>query len=285
MLRSLLQLVVIFLLVLTVAGAPLMIGIRGEAITIQPESFVIHTVKLLEDISSGSLGTYYLGENEREIAEDIWRYAENSFFLLFSSMLIAVGISIVFGIFLHRFGPVRIVQRFFDVMSTIPDFVQVLFALTLAISFYKWTGIRLVTLSPFSENKSFWFPVLVLSLGPTLYLLKLVTLKYYQTSAEDYIRTALAKGLNVWHINLHHVFKNIKPFLIADLKKAISVSLANLFMVEYLLNVVGVTRFIFGGYQFNAVAIGLFILLVLSTVVYLSIRLILYVFERGLVYE
>lgn len=279
------QIVAIFFLVLVVAGAPLILQARGEEVYFQPEKFIAHTAYLVDNISHGTLGTYYLGRNERDIAGDILPYAENSFLLLFFSILIAVVISVSFGMFLHRFRFVHYYQRVLDIFSTIPDFVQVLFFMLAAIAFYKMTDIRLITLSPFSDANNNWFPTLILSVGPTLYLMKVVSLKYYQTCGEDYIRTALAKGMSVRYIILHHVFKNVKPFLIADLKKAISITIANLFVVEYLLNVVGVTRFIFGQYQFTTAAIGLMILLILSLLVYVLIRLILYLFERGFVYE
>lgn len=285
MFKYLQQTLIVFFLVLVVAGAPLILQARGEEVYFQPERFVAQTAYLLDNMSHGTLGTYFLGRNERDIAGDILPYAENSFSLLFFSLLIAVFISICFGLFLHRFRAVHVYQRILDLVSTIPDFVQVLFFMLAAIAFYKATDIRLITLSPFSDANNNWFPTLILSVGPTLYLMKGVSLKYYQICGEDYIRTALAKGLNVRYIILHHVFKNVKPYLIADLKKAISITIANLFVVEYLLNVVGVTRFIFGQYQFAAAAVGLVVLLVLSFIVYGLLWLILYLFERGFIYE
>lgn len=285
MFKILQQVVAVFFLVLVVAGAPLILQARGEEVYFQPERFIAHAALLVENISDGTLGTYTLGRNERDIAGDILPFAENSFLLLFFALLIAVTISIIFGMFLHRYRVVHIYQRILDIISTVPDFVQVLFFMLAAIAFYKMTDIRLITLSPFSEANNNWFPTLILSVGPTLYLMKVVSLKYSQTCGEDYIRTALAKGMNVRYIILHHVFKNVKPFLIADMKKAISITIANLFVVEYLLNVVGVTRFIFGEYQFSTAAIGLMLLLVISLVVYMLIWLILYLFERGFIYE
>jgi peptide/nickel transport system permease protein len=84
------------------------------------------------------------------------------------------------------------------------------------------------------------------------------------------------------------MYKNIKPTLLADLKKTIAIAVTNLFIVEYLLNVVGITRFIFSksaGYQFAPSVIGLFCIILLSLLVYLLIRLLLYLFERAVVYK
>lgn len=288
MLTYLKQVAGMFLLVILVCGAPLMLYTEKEEVVFAPENVVSHVVYLFEKLAEGSLGTYYLGVNEREISEDILPFTINTFELLFVSVMLAVIISILFGLFLHRNRFVRFIQRLLDVISAIPDFILILFSIVLAISFYKLTNIRLITLSPTSDAANNWFPTAVLALGPTIFLLKIVALKYEQIAGEDYIKTALAKGLRVRHIQLHHVYKNIKPYLLADLKKAIAITVANLFIVEYSLNVVGLTRFIFtkgGGYQFNSSVMGLMGIILLSILVYLLVRLLLYLFERAVIYK
>jgi peptide/nickel transport system permease protein len=249
---------------------------------------VSRTVYLIEKIAGGSLGVYYVGETEREIANDILPFAQNSFELLFFSVFIAVVAALLFGLFLQRFGAVRHFQRVLDILSTIPDFILILFSILAAVNFYKWTDIRIITLSPTSDASNNWFPMAVLAIGPTIFLLKVVSLKYAEIGGEDYIKTALAKGMGIWHVLVHHVYKNILPFLLADLKKAIAITVANLFIVEYSLNVVGLTRFIFSKYspyQFNAAVMGLMGIIILSILVYLLIRGILYLFERVVVYK
>ncbi|WP_343071587.1 ABC transporter permease subunit [Brevibacillus choshinensis] len=282
------QLLGMFFLVIAVCGGPFMLYTVKEEIVFAPENVVVRTVYLLQQIGGGSLGTYYLGENERSIAEDIVPFAVSTFELLFSSVLIAVVASLVFGLFLQRFGVVRHFQKVLNLVATIPDFILIFVAILAAIGFYKLTNIRIITLSPTSDADNNWFPMTLLAIGPTIFLMKVISLKYTQIGGEDYIKTALAKGMGIWHVLIHHVYKNIKPFLLADLKKTIAITVANLFIVEYLLNVVGLTRFIFsksGGYQFNAAVMGLLGIILLSILVYLLIRFILYMFERAVVYK
>ncbi|WP_235827968.1 ABC transporter permease subunit [Brevibacillus migulae] len=265
-----------------------MLYTHKEEVVFEPERVVSRVVYLIEKFTEGSLGTYYLGVNEREIAEDILPFTLSSFELLFCSIMISVIISILLGLFMHRNRLSRIVQRVLDIISMVPDFILILFSIVLAIGFYKLTNIRLITLSPTSDAANNWFPTAVLALGPTIFLVKVVVLKYAEIAGEDYIKTALAKGLKLRHVQLHHVYKNIKPFLLADLKKAIAITVANLFIVEYSLNVVGLTRFIFtkgGGYQFNSSVMGLMGIILLSIFVYVLVRLFLYLFERTLVYR
>ncbi|MBG9944161.1 ABC transporter permease subunit [Brevibacillus formosus] len=282
------QLIGMFFLVIVVCGGPFMLYTQKEEIVFEPGNIVVHTVYLIQQIAEGSLGTYYSGQTERSIAEDILPFAISSFELLFASVSVAVLASIMFGLLLQRFRIVRQFQKVLNLLATIPDFILIVVSIVGAVGFYKMTNIRIITLSPVSDSESTWFPITLLSIGPTIFLMKVVSLKYAQIGGEDYIKTALAKGMGIWHVLIHHVYKNIKPFLIADLKKTIAISVANLFIVEYLLNVVGLTRFIFskdGGYEFNAAVMGLLGIILLSILVYLLIRLILYVIERAVVYK
>ncbi|MFF0827483.1 ABC transporter permease subunit [Brevibacillus sp. NPDC003359] len=282
------QLLGMFFLVIVVCGGPFMLYTQKEEIVFEPGNIIVHTVYLIQQIAEGSLGTYYSGQTERSIAEDILPFAISSFELLFASVSVAVVASIIFGLLLQRFRIVRQFQKVLNLLATIPDFILIVVSIVGAVGFYKLTNIRIITLSPVSDSESTWFPITLLAIGPTIFLMKVVSLKYVQIGGEDYIKTALAKGMGIWHVLIHHVYKNIKPFLIADLKKTIAITVANLFIVEYLLNVVGLTRFIFskdGGYEFNAAVMGLLGIILLSILVYLLIRLILYVIERAVVYK
>ncbi|MET3290615.1 UNVERIFIED_CONTAM: peptide/nickel transport system permease protein [Brevibacillus sp. OAP136] len=287
MLTALKQFIGMFFLVLLVAGTPLMLYTANEEVQFEPDGMISHAVYLLESLAEGSLGTYYLGTTERSIADDILPFTVQSFQLLFTSVLIAVVGSLTFGLFFQRIRLVRIVQRMLDVIATIPDFILILFSIVLAVGFYKMTNVRIITLSPTSDASNNWFPTMVLALGPTIYLLRVVSMKYVQVCGEDYIATAVAKGMNVRHVQLHHVYKNIKPYFVADLKKAVAITIANLFIVEYSLNVVGLTRFIFSrsGYQFTAAVMGLLGIICLSIIVYFLMIAILYVFERSVIYK
>lgn len=277
-----------FFLVVIVCGGPFMLYSVKEEVHFSPENVVTRTAYLLSQIGEGSLGTYFSGNSERSIAEDIVPYAIQSFKLMFWSVLIAVVASLLFGLFLQRFSAVRLFQRVLNLLSTIPDFVLIMLSVMAAIQFYKWTDIRIITLSPTSDTNNLWFPLTMLAIGPTIFLMRVISLKYEQIGGEDYIKTALAKGMGIWHILAHHVYKNVKPFLVADLKKTVAITVANLFVVEYLLNVVGLTRFVFtknGPFQFNAAVMGLLSIILLSILVYLLIRAILSVFEGIAVYK
>jgi peptide/nickel transport system permease protein len=287
MFRFFQQLAIIIILIIILAALPLIISIGPER-----DGLVWNFAQLPEifrhffsQILSGSLGTYQLGMQERDIAQDIGDNFLTSLKVMVISGNAAVILSIIFGVFISRYRAAKVFNFFLNVLSAIPDFILIIFSLVIAVSFYKWTGIRIVSLRPDAGALNLWFPTLLVSIAPTLYLFKIVSVKYYQTGGEDYIRTAVAKGMGINYINFQHVYKNIEPFIKAETVKMISLSAGNLFIVEYIMNVSGITKFIFQSTDVQPVIIGLFSMLVISAIVYGSIRLVLYLFKRGFIYE
>ncbi|MEH7345270.1 ABC transporter permease subunit [Bacillus sp. JJ1532] len=287
MLRSLQQIVIIFLLILSLAAIPMIVEVNPLENRLEWHFEKLPRIygDFISEISNGSLGTYQLGTQQREIAEDI----RNNFFTSLKIMLIGVNVSIIisliFGIFVSRFRLTKLFNFILNLLSAIPDFIIIILSLILAVNIYKVTGVRIISLRADAGTLNLWFPTLLVSIAPTLYMFKLVSVKYLQMSSEDYIKTAVAKGMRLNYINFHHVYKNVEPFIKAELIKVISLSVGNLFIIEYIMNVSGITKFIFQSNEIQPIAIGLFSMLFISGVVYLSIRIVLYLFKRGFIYE
>lgn len=281
------QVIFIIFLILFVASLPMIIEINPVEKSISWNFQVLPEMlsSFFSELTSGSLGTYQLGSQERLIAEDIGRYFKTSLILMVSGVNIGIIVSLMFGIFVSRFRVTRFVNFVINGLTMIPDFILIILSVLFAVQVYQLTGIRVISLSPGSGALNLWFPILLVSLSPSLYLFKLVAVKYYQISGEDYIRTAVAKGASVDYINLQHVYKNIEPFIVAELTKIISLAIGNMFIIEYLLNVSGITKFIFFSSAFQPITIGLFAMLLISFLVYFSVRLGLYLFKRGFIHE
>ncbi|OCA90890.1 ABC transporter permease [Bacillus sp. FJAT-27225] len=287
MIRIIQQFVIIVFLILFLAALPAFVFINPATQSMDwtfekaPEMFLT----FFHNLSDGGLGTYELNGRMRIISEDIG----DNFTTSLSIILVGVGagvlLSLIFGIFISRFRLTRVVNAILTFLAAIPDFILIIMSLVLAVKFYTWTGIRVISLMPGSGALNIWFPMLMTGIAPTLYLFKIVAVKYYQTSGEDFVRTAVAKGLGPTYINFQHVFKNIEPFIKAELTKVISLAVGNLFIIEYLLNVQGITKFIFQNSEMQPVAIGLFSMLIISFITYSAIRLALYLFKRGFIYE
>jgi peptide/nickel transport system permease protein len=287
MVRIIQQSAIIFILILFLAALPNIIQVdpADKTVSFEFERFPQLYGDFIKELSKGNLGTYTLGSQEREISKDIGDNFVTSLLIMLCGVNMGVIFSVLFGVFISRYRLTRIVNLLLNVLSTIPDFIIIIGSIILAVKFYKWTGVRVISLSPSAGPINIWFPMVLVGIAPTLYLFKLVAVKYHQISGEDYIRTAVAKGLKLNYINFQHIYKNIEPFIIADLTKVVSLATGNLFIIEYLLNITGITKFIFLSKEFQPISIGLFSVLMISLLVYLSVRLVLYLFKRGFIYE
>ncbi|MDQ0271035.1 ABC transporter permease subunit [Cytobacillus purgationiresistens] len=287
MARFVQQMVIIFFLIIFLAALPIMITINPEENSIEwtfqyvPEAIGNFIIQL----SQGSLGTYQVGYQERPIADDIGDNFMTSLTIMIVGVNAGLILSLIFGIFISRFRMTKVFNFVMNILSAIPDFILIVFAMLFAIKFYKWTGIRIISLRPDAGAMNTWFPTMLIGMAPALYMFKLISVKYYQTGGEDYIRTAVAKGMKLNYINFHHVFKNIEPFIHAELVKVISLAIGNLFIIEYILNVQGITKFIFQSFEVQAMAVGLFAMLLISFIVYVSVRILFYLFKRGFIHE
>ena len=287
MVRIIQQSVIIFALILLLAALPNILGVNME--TQKPEWHFERLPKIYTDfisnLSQGSLGTYQIGAESREISDEIGDNFVISFLLIAAGVNIGIIFSLFFGVFVSRFRFTRIFNLMLNLLAAIPDFILIILSLILAVKIYKETGFRVVSLRPDAGPINLWFPMILVGIAPTLYLFKIIAVKYYQISGDDYIKTAVAKGMKLNYINFQHVYKNIEPFIVAELVKVISLAIGNLFIVEYLMNVSGITKFIFLSNAAQPLAVGLFSLLIISLLVYISARLLLYLFKRGFIYE
>lgn len=284
--RVIQQIAVIFFLILFLAALPMTLKIDSANGTVQWDIEAISGIysDFLKDAAKGSLGTYQLGYQERPIAADIGDNFFTSLSIVFAAVIAAIVVSITFTIFIGRYRAAKGFHYILNLLSVIPDFILIILALALAVNFYKWTGIRVISLRPDGGALYSWFPMMVVAIAPTIYLFKSVALKYYDVSGEDYIRTAVAKGFGTNYINVHHVFKNIEPFIFAEMPKVVSLTVGNLFIVEYLLNVSGITKFIFQSTNMQPIAVGLFALLIISLLVLVAVKLLFFIFKRGFIH-
>ncbi|WP_461611362.1 ABC transporter permease subunit [Cytobacillus kochii] len=288
MVRYIQQMIIVIFLILFLATLPsiVLVDPANGTVSLNFARFPSMVGNFFKELSTGSLGTYYVGMEQRSIASEIGDNFFTSFYIVFVGVLLSILLSLLFGIFLSRFYLTKIFRVMMNIISTIPDFIFIIFALLFAVNIYKWTGFRVVSFLPNGGALNIWFPMVLVAIAPSIYLFKLISERYFLIAGEDYIRTAVAKGLKVDRINFQHVYKNIEPFLTADLVKVLSLAIGNLFIVEYLLNVSGLTKFVFQSFgDPQPIAIGLFCMLIISLIVFLAIRLLLYLFKRGFIYE
>ncbi|MCM3005024.1 ABC transporter permease subunit [Priestia koreensis] len=283
MLKTIWKVIFGVLLIAIIAGFPLLQDPERASLIPQFKN----ALNVIRELRLSSFTTYTNAYSEMgmplskgQLWQDIVPLAINSGLMLFYSLMIALVVSMICGYVFHRAFLSKMVRGIISLLAIIPDFVYVLLGIYVAITLYKKTGILLMVLSPKASLDFPLYPLIFLSLTPMMYLIKMLAYKYKELLTEDYIRTAMAKGLSKQYIDLQHVYKNLKPFLQADLKKVISLTVGSLFIVEYLFLIPGLTKLIFIGYEFPKVLIALSILTIIAVLNYYVIQLFLYLFEK-----
>lgn len=212
----------------------------------------------------------------------VQRYVITSFLYLLTSALITVSFSLIIAGWQSR-SKREWMKDIIGFLGTIPDFVLVLFLQMGVVFFYQTTGMHLARVATRGIGEhAILLPLITLSLIPSIYLIRSLSERTYDVLTEDYILTSKAKGLRKIYIFIQHVVRNVLPFLKADLHKVFAILMSNLFIVEYLFNISGLSALLFNSisYQFDFTVNILLVLVLLYIVLYGSARLFIVGLER-----
>jgi peptide/nickel transport system permease protein len=270
--------IAIFLL----AAIPLSISISEDNLSISIQAFVDLIKNYLAGLLNGESFIYQEGRDRfPNFLKDIPAYFFTSFLYLGIAGILSVSIGMVVSAW-HSKSKKEWMKDIIGFLGTIPDFILVLFLQLGVVFIYQSTGFKVARVASLSTNDiAIALPLIVLTIVPTIYLIRTLAERTYDVLTEDYILTAKAKGLKRMYIFIHHVVRNVIPFLKADLHKVIAIMMSNLFIVEYLFNIRGITRIIFeSAYQYNLVVNTLFALVILYLLLYWSIRIFIIILER-----
>ncbi len=106
-------------------------------------------------------------------------------------------------------------------------------------------GLKLKIL-PVALYESPWhliLPVITLSFLPAAYIARIIRAQMLEQLGEEYIKTAIAKGLPLTQIIFKHAFKNCLISLITILGPIIAVLITGSFVVEYIFAIPGMGRY------------------------------------------
>ncbi|MGL1893449.1 MAG: ABC transporter permease subunit [Spirochaetaceae bacterium] len=194
-----------------------------------------------------------------------------------------IGIVIGFPIGLLRYKKqISKSQNILNFISSIPDFIIILFLQLFAVYFKSITGVRFAKISGLG-SLPLLLPFIAMSLYPVIYVIKQVSRGAYEVSCQNYIQFARAKGLKRSKIIFSHIIPALLPGLSVDVTKVTTLVLANVFITERLFRITGITTFMFkysflseGGYQFGFVVSCLLYIFLIYLIVSISLKLIIY---------
>jgi ABC-type dipeptide/oligopeptide/nickel transport system permease component len=166
-------------------------------------------------------------------------------------------------------------------IAVVPDFVLALLLQLTVVWIYKSTGIRVARVVSLTINEpALLLPIVTMTVVPFISVLRTVSTRAYLAAGEDHALTARSLGLSRARTYIRWIGPITATYLRADTARLSGMMLGNLFIVEYLFNIRGVTAFIFsrgmlGGYQYDLVANGLLLTIGLYLVLYLAIQSVL----------
>jgi peptide/nickel transport system permease protein len=117
---------------------------------------------------------------------------------------------------------------------SIPNFV-VAVGLILALAL----GLGLAPVSGWGEPRHYVLPVLALLVQPLAYIARMTRAGVLQVLGQDYVRTAIAKGLPAWRVLAAHVLPNAALSIITVIALALSYALTGALVVETIFRIPG----------------------------------------------
>jgi len=196
------------------------------------------TLSYLSRAITGDLGTYKV--LIRDV--DVWELLRQSFAasmgLLLLSGIFSALVGVLLGIFvaLTRFRILAFVVLAITLVGiSLPSFFSAMLLQNSVIVYYREFDKRLLSVAGTGwDYEHLILPVLVLSIRPIAYLLRITFIALRRTMQEDYIRTAYSKGLKRSKVVSVHALRNVAVPIMAAIGVSWRFTLGVLPVVEYM---------------------------------------------------
>lgn len=207
----------------------------------------------LTALAHGDIGLSFA--NRRPVADDLWLRLHNTLFLAGITALVAVPVSLVLGIVsaIWRNGALdRLINIGGLTILSLPEFfIGYLLILFLAVDLQLFPSLASITRNmPLSSRlAAVALPVLTLSLGIIVYILRMTRTAILSVMTRPYIEMAILNGVPHWRVVLLHAL----PTALAPIIQAVALNLAYMVVGVVLVEVVFVYPGI-GQYLVDAVS-------------------------------
>jgi peptide/nickel transport system permease protein len=177
------------------------------------------------------------------IIDELGRALPKSLGLLAAAVALAALAGLLLGIWtaLRRDNPFSRAILFASVLGiSTPSFFAAMLLIWFTVWLYRAAGQRLFPISGFGWDDHLILPALVLAIRPAAAIARLSHNTFAEILDSDYIRTALAKGLQPRVVLVRHMLRNAGVPLLTMLAVSLRYSLAVLPIVEYIFSWPGV---------------------------------------------
>ncbi|MBY6038311.1 ABC transporter permease subunit [Fictibacillus nanhaiensis] len=238
----------LFSFVLSVIGIILLgaIPFMFQGMTFQANMYVDGLLGLITSLLNPSDLLYFTKGGQYPVFPGFWSIYSYSLTLLFAAFFIALVLGVIFALFIFLM-PQRVsnkIRLFSFVFESIPDLLIVILMQFFIIWFFKKTNILLFQFVSFYDQKTYFVPILCLTVLPTLLILRILLLNMEDELGKLYVDTAKSKGMNRFQILWRHVLPNTLLSVFHQSRNILWFMLSNLLMVEYLFHIHGITTYI-----------------------------------------
>ncbi|WP_059351712.1 ABC transporter permease subunit [Bacillus coahuilensis] len=164
-----------------------------------------------------------------------------SFTIIFAALFLAVSASVLLS-YLIMLMPKRLYQlsmKIINLLDAFPDvFIVVVFQLFI-ILLYKKTNVLLFNIYTFGDERTYFLPILCLSILPIVFLLKQFLFQLKEEASKPYVEFSMAKGFKRSYTLWVHLFRNVWVHFFFHLKPIFLFMLSNLLVIEVLFNING----------------------------------------------
>jgi peptide/nickel transport system permease protein len=204
----------------------------------------------LGDVVTGDLGTTYYGG--QDVLDEVVRRLPISFEIVGLTLLFSGTIGITFGILsaVMRNTPLDYAVRFLAVFGqSIPDFFLLVLLIVIPSLLWNYAAPVGGYVPPWEDPRTnfrmFVPPTLMLSIGGAAGLMRLVRSTMLEVLRSDYVRTAMAKGLQPRTVILRHAFRNTLAPVITVLSFTLASAFGGSVILERVMSIDGLGNFFF----------------------------------------
>ena len=189
-------------------------------------------------LARGDWGAFTTFNRTVAVADVLWPAYKNSLGLMGAALGVAALLGALLGVILtltkHQATRLSLLT-ITTIGISVPSFLAVVLLQQVGIQFNATLGRRLVSMAGFEWSlEKMLLPVLILIARPTAYITRSVYISLSQILEEDYMRTAVAKGLPPLRWLFHHALPNLAIPYLSALGVSLRFSFSTLIVVEFL---------------------------------------------------
>ena len=232
--------VLTILVIIPVVLTPTESGMRLDLMAVRRE-----ILNLSNSITSGQFFIYNSGNYKRNLIQSLPAYGYTTFYYALFGGITSLFSGLLMGMYLLKSKKTRLIETA-GFLSLVPDFLVATILQLIVIKITDLSGVNLIRIaSTGSDRKAILLPILTVAITAGFYLTRTIYSHSYKELSEDFVLFAKAKGIDKWSIYTRHIFPSVVKNLKGDLKKYLTLIMTNLFIIERIFNIPGISRLFF----------------------------------------